>query len=290
MTSPAYLFEELSEDLPRPPLAAFRALLAAGIVVAPRGWRKLPEGRRRDLARLGLSAIIDPEDVRRAITGIPLPDLKLVSPHVEPPDGGSLPPTVERAAAAVHPLSHTEWRALRPIDRFVLGTLAPNARLFGRALEEILRRRGITTTWSTATPIYLAHVELQLGRAMERLWDPSFLEGRGLVLARAAGLRAARASSDLYDLHADDGIGLVELAASPQPDRGVLLWQAHASRWDGSFSIAASLSAATTAAVCVLDMLHEIQPAGLLTAGMIRHEPWEASPMFQDEATVIWQP
>lgn len=288
MIPAVYLFEEIADDLPRPPMAALRALLEAGLVVSPRGWRKLPLENRQALATLGLRDVIDREDVRRALAGVPLGDLKMVPTHVEPP-GDILPDSVERAAGAVRPLTGDEWRQLRPLDRFVLRTLAPNARLFGRAFEEVLKRRGVIAPQAALVPTLVAHVEVQVGRAIARLWDPSFLDGRGLVLARVAGVRAARMMTDVFDLHADNGVGVVELAASPKADHGIVLWQAHVSLWDGSFSATASLSAATTAAVSVLDMLRDVQPTALITVAMVRVEPWEASPMFQDEATIIYQ-
>ncbi len=285
-----YQFEELSDDLPRPPLVAVRALLTAGIVPSPRGWAALPVETRVALARLGLDGVVDVTAVRELAQQIPPRHLKLVSKSRDPnPD--AVPPDVSRALGPARPLSNVDWRLLRAVDRAVLVSLAANSRLLARAYEEMMTALGKVPTdarvlWSGA----IAHCEVRANEdALERLGSVSFLDGHALMLARVAGIRAARRIAETFDLHAESATGPVELASMVRHQQGCVVWQAHVSTWDGAFFPAASLLASTTAATAVFDMIKDVDPQAQVTAGAIREEAWNAEGP-SEEATSVYSP
>lgn len=286
MSQVCYAFEEIGDELARPPLAALRALFMSGLVVSPGGWRALPPQSRYAVTAEGHRDVISPPNVRALLRGLPLQELKMVATPKEP-DASEPPPALQRAMGGTRVLAPEEWRLLRPLDRFVLRTLSSNPRLYGKALDEILRRAGLLGTGPGFTQSPVAHVEVSMASAaIAAIQTPSFLDGRALMLARTPGVRAARAFADTFDMHAHAGVGIVELDASARADAGIVLWQAHVSLWDGSFSAAASLAAATTSAVALIDMVRQIDPAAQIIAGAVREEGWQVGDsLFQDDAT-----
>jgi molybdenum cofactor biosynthesis enzyme len=285
-----YQFEELSDDLPRPPLVAVRALLTAGIIPSPRGWTALSVETRVALARLGLDGVVDVTAVRELAQQIPPRHLKLVSKSRDPnPD--AVPPEVARALGPARPLSNVDWRLLRAVDRAVLVSLAANSRLLARAYDELMAALGrapsdARTLWSGA----IAHCEVHANEdALERLGSSVFLDGQALILARVAGIRAARRIAETFDLHAESATGPVELASMVRLQQGCVVWQAHVSTWEGAFFPAASLLASTTAATALFDMIKDLDPQAQVTAGAIREEAWNAGGPAE-EATSVYSP
>lgn len=285
--APIYAFEELGAEYARPSMAAMRALLSAGIVLSPTGWRGLDVAAREALTIEGARNTVAVAVVRALLRGAMLAEVKMVSaPHTL--DANEPPPELRRATHGARLVSSDEWRSLRALDRFVLYALASNSRLFGRALDEILRRNGRPGAPGRAWEGALAHVELQVdAAAIARLDAHDFMEGRAYVLARVAGVRAARAYPETFDRHTA-GIGVVEVDASPRRDAQIVLWQAHVSTWDGAFSPGASLAAATAAAIAIFDVVRGACPTASIVSGGIREEAWQVGdPLFADDATMM---
>jgi molybdenum cofactor biosynthesis enzyme len=285
----AYAFEEVGDDLPRPPLAAMRALLSCGISLAPAIWRELPIDNKRTIALEGTKDPIDSTVVRSALRGLDLGRLKLVQ-KVGDPSPSEPPVSLVNALGPHGSISPEDWRALYTIDRFVLAALVSNTRVLTQALEEISRLRGCAGVKSEPGTGDIAHCEIVLrDAAVAQLRSGHFLEGRAFLLARAAGTRAARAAPDLFDLHSSSAIGRVELDWTLRAEDGILLIQAHASTWDGAFAAAASLLAATAAATAIIDMVRERDSDATIVSGGIRREQWQVgSRMFDDDPTVGW--
>ena len=280
-----FAFEEVGDDLPRPPLAAMRFFVAAGLVVSLRGWRQLPLDVRRAIVSAGARDQID-RDVARMLTNeIPPSDIVLTQPR----DASPTQPSPEVALLLGGELGVHAWSDLRPFDRFVLNMLGPNHRLLWRALSEILEAQPPS---ALKAPLARAEVRLEASGTvaediMRLLFRGLVLEGRGLLLARAAGRRAARAVGELLDLHAETATGVVELEWLVQPSSNQVLWQAHASTVDGRFFPAASLLAATVAATALCDMLKEFDPAVGIHRARIVEEEWVAGGIDREDATVI---
>ncbi len=285
-----YEFEELTDDLPRPPLAALRAMSQAGLLVAPKGWQALAFDVRFELARAGLQGVVDWAAVRKLAERVPPKYIKLV-PQVAEPNPDQVPEHLARALGPSRPLPDADWRAMRAVDRAVLASLAPNARLVALAYEEISvamgkPREGSSEHWFGS----VARCEIRLApAAVNELTSPRFLDGRALLLARVAGIRAARRVTDVFDLHAEAGTGYVELDWRVSPRRDSILWQAHVSTWEGAFFPAASLLAVTTAASAVFDMIRQIDPTAHLKAS-VREEEWQVGTAASrlEEATSVY--
>lgn len=287
-----YEFEQLSEDLPRPPLVAVRALLTAGIIPSPRGWSSLPAETRVAIARHGLEGVVDVSAVRELAQQIPPRHLKLVSRSRDPnPD--TVPPEVVRALGPARPLSDGEWRSLRAVDRAILVSLAANTRLLARAYDELAESMGKAPSargllWSGS----LARCELHASsKALMRVSSEDFLDGRALMLARVAGIRAARRIAETFDLHADSAAGPVELIGTVAHREGYVVWQAHVSTWDGAFFPAAAMLASTTAATALFDMIKQDDPHAWIDGATIREEAWNAGvEVMREEATQLYSP
>jgi molybdenum cofactor biosynthesis enzyme len=287
-----YEFEQLSEDLPRPPLVAVRALLTAGIIPSPRGWSSLPVETRVAIARHGLEGVVDVSAVRELAQQIPPRHLKLVSRSRDPnPD--TVPSEVVRALGPARPLSDGEWRSLRAVDRAILVSLTANTRLLARAYDELAESMGKAPSarrvlWSGS----LARCELHASpEALARVSSEDFLDGRALMLARVAGIRAARRISETFDLHADSAAGAVELIGTVQHRDGYVVWQAHVSTWDGAFFPAAAMLACTTAATALFDMIKQDDPHAWIEGATIREEAWNAGvEVVREEATQLYAP
>ena len=120
------------------------------------------------------------------------------------------------------------------------------------------------------------------------LAEERLLEGRAFLLARAAGLRAARKFNETFDLHADAAPGSIELDWTVKKDEALVLWQAHISTWEGTFSPSASLLAATTAAICLFDMIKEFDPSAGIQNAWISEEPWIVGRGDWEESTTVF--
>jgi molybdenum cofactor biosynthesis enzyme len=283
-----YAFEELAEDLPRPPMAALRALQSKGYLVSPRGWRELPLEVRQALAREGARDKVGGDALEGAIRRISLQHVKLM-PSAREPSAEQVPPQLSAALGPLRALSADEWRGLRALDRRVLALLASNTRLLGRAVAEILPTAPISGG-SHGPSALVARCEIALRPdVLQEVMDPGFQGGRAFVLARVAGRRAARRVAEIFDTQADSTVGPVELDWGVREADSVIFWQAHASAWDGSFFPSAALLAATTAAVALHDMVKDLDPVATLGAARVRDEPWEAGRgEFQDAPTAIY--
>lgn len=280
-----YAFEDLDAELSRPPLAATRALGTQGIVLSQELWRMLSVEAREALAMAGADDVVDPARVRAALHGVPFGKLRMVGAVAEPD-----PRAVPSALAAVlgpwiSPVA-TAWSSLPPLDRFILSLLAGNPRLLWRALAEISTRGRWPGTWSMPTiPSTIARCDLRMGRAArEALDDPTFHSGRAGVLARASGKRAARRLGELIDAEAETAVGPVELEWGVVDK--LVVWQAHASTATGAFSPSASLLAATTAAIAMIELVREADPTARIVSAGTAEEPW----LFggaSEEATLV---
>lgn len=267
-------FEELSNDLPRPPVAAQRALGAAGVSMPLAAWKALSPQTRLGLAYAGAADVVDREAVLSLLRGGALGKVQLTHPAAEPSPAAP-PRELEKVLGPWQRVVKHHWPSMRGLHRYLLALLVGNPRLLWRALNEVASEGG----WhgSEALPPMhglLARCDVRVSTQwFSVLEDPRFHAGRAGVLARAAGVRAARWMSELLDAHADGVVGPVELEWGPLHGVGVV-WQAHVSTVQGVFSPAGSLLAATTAAVALVDLLREIDPAAKIVNAAISDEPW----------------
>lgn len=289
----SYAFEELTEDLPRPPKAALRAMFAAGILVSPKGWKTLSAETRQALALEGTRDTVNMVMVSELLKEAPPGQIRLVARTTDP-SADSVPAPVLKALGPTRTISLPQWASLRALDRYVIASLSANTRLLWRALDELAAVPGSQLpksggqSWSGA----LARCEVHCHpNAIERLSSPEYLDGKAFVLARVAGVRAARRASDLFDLQSETATGPAELDWGPTKQAGVLLWQGHVSTWDGEFFPAASMLAVSAAAVALYDMVKELDPTASIGAAGIVEEPWRvggAGGFDREESTAVY--
>ncbi len=286
-----FQFEDIGDDLPRPPLAALRFFRRAGVKIALKTWVKLPLDVRWAMVAEGARDQMEEAVGRALLRHVSLRELELIG---EPRYSESSP-----VAGLIESLGLGEswrtkgWPALTTFERFVLNHLAGNPRLLWRAFEEI---SGLSASPSTEWTGMIAHAEVQIRAPKEVKKDllrllatEQLLEGRALLLARTSGVRAARAAGDLFDLYSDLTPGTIELDWRVREAQATVLWQAHVSTHLGEFFPAASLLAATTAALCLYDMIKEFDPDAQVDRARLVQEAWEVGKFAWDEATRLYQ-
>lgn len=286
-----FRFEDLGDDLPRPPLAALRFFRRAGVKVSLKTWHKIPADVRWAMAAEGTRDELEDNVTRALLRHVPLRELELIG---EPrySESSPVPGLIESLGLGTGWRSKG-WPALRPFERFVLNHLSNNPRLLWRAFEEIT---GIAAGPSTGWSGLVAHAEVQIRAPndvkrdlLRLLASERLLEGRALILARTSGRRAARAASELLDLYSELVPGTVELDWRVREPQSTVLWQAHVSTHVGEFFPAASLLAATTAAVCLYDMIKEFDPDARVQQARLVEEAWEVGKFAWDEATRLYR-
>jgi molybdenum cofactor biosynthesis enzyme len=284
-----YLFEDLTEpDLPRAPLAALRALRVAGITISRAGWLTMPVEARVALAEAGTRDVVTQREVQTLIETAPIREMKLM-PRIDDPPVDEVPAFVHGAFGPTRPITPEFWRSIRALDRHVLCMFVNNTRLLWRALAEISvrSRQGISLPAKGWTG-ELARCDLRMpAEWVNGLLSPSFHDGRACVLARVAGIRAARWASEILDLHAALPTGPVEVGYSWDQAKkpGMITWQAHVSTQDCEFSPSASLLAAVTAATALHDILRRAGVASSIEKARMVEEPWLAADS-EDEVTI----
>jgi molybdenum cofactor biosynthesis enzyme len=283
-----YEFEEIGQDLPRPPLAARRALLCSGVAVPLDTWQSLPLPARQTIAQEGTKDAISEFVVKNAVSSV-LKRIRFMGPVKDPPLD-PIPQPVVDALRALRPLTVGEWQQLRPLDRYTLVALSGNSRLLYRAIEEMTNGPASKLSSIKLRPWVgpLAHAEVRMSRlAFGDLAAGNVQGGKALVLARAAGVRAARAARDVIDGYAEKWTGPVELDARLDAEISGYVWQAHVSTSDGEFFAAASVLAASTAAVAMRDAIASRDPAATVGGVSLKEATWSVgSGQFGDEATV----
>lgn len=282
-----YLFEEIGADLARPPLAALRALRKVGLQLTGAGWLALPLDARRVVVEVGTRDVVDQRLIHDCIKGPSLQEMRLM-PAWEDPDPERVPEALIKALGTERALPVACWRSLTPLDRWTLALLCSNTRLLWRAIEEIRVAAGMSVPLKPWVG-WLARCDVRLrADVLERVSGPELLGGRATVLARTSGVRAARRAWETLDLRAQVPTGPVEVEWARDPNGRAITWQAHVSTGDGAFYAAASLLAATTAAVALWDMVSTMDPTAALTAGRLVEEPWlGGSDEDPEEATIL---
>lgn len=279
-----YAFEGISDDLPRPPMAALRALLNAGVLISARAWQELPLPTRQAIARAGAAEQLVDSELQALLRQIPVSSVKFVGKRNDPP-AHVVPQELATALGPSRPLTEAEWRGLRALDRHVLESLVKNTRLLSRALNEVLPNRGPSPgtphVWSGA----VARAELRVRRdVLQRVLSVEFMDGQAFVLSNVSGRRAARRASELFDQQAECTVGPVEIDWGMRSHEDILYWQAHVSAWDGTFFPVASLLAASTAATAMFDLVKTLDSSACIVFAGIREEPWQAGRDEQHDA------
>ena len=120
-----YAFDEADTELTLLPMASRRALDAAGLKLSLASYQTLAHADRRELVKLGAAETVDVAAVRVLVARASGEPAKQLPRVVEPPD---LPEALVEALAPERTLSQLGWRALSPLDRYVLDKLQRNGK------------------------------------------------------------------------------------------------------------------------------------------------------------------
>ncbi len=281
-----YGFEEIGPDLARPPMAARRALLCAGVSVPLETWQSLPIEIRRALVDEGTRPAVSEINVKNSVSPV-LKRIRFMGPVKDPPLD-AIPPSVFESLRSFRPITVEEWRRLTPLDRYILVALSGNSRLLYRAMEEV--GTGILSSVKLRPwigPLARATVQAQVP-ALAELSAGHLMDGKALVLSRAAGVRAARRAHEILDGYGEKYAGPVELDSRIDLGEGHVVLQAHVSTVDGEFFGAASVLAVAAAAAAMRDALSVRDARATIEQVGLREEAWSVGiSAFGEEATAV---
>jgi cyclic pyranopterin phosphate synthase len=270
-----FKFEDIGEDLPLLPLAARRALDAAGRKLSLKAWQALPLQARRELVRQGSGERVDIEAVRAAIrTAVPpattMPDddeSRLASPSSE------LLSAV-RHAAGNQALDPHRWASLGPLERFALVHLVKRGQegRLREACDEILGT-GLThlSPAGEAQMVDIGEKDVTQRRALaqarvrmtpataRRIVEASGPKGDVLAVARIAAIMAAKRTSELIPLCHPVALSRVALSFDVDVDGGSVVIKAAADARDRTGVEMEAMVAASVAALTIYDMLKAVE-------------------------------
>lgn len=118
----AFEAEEIGEDLSLLPLAARRALDAAGLHVSLDAWREIPLDIRRDLVLEGAKPIVEARRVARMIDSCGVPADPI--PARGDPDPTLMPEDLRGLLGHDRSRVEAAWSSLRALDRFAIAHIA----------------------------------------------------------------------------------------------------------------------------------------------------------------------
>jgi cyclic pyranopterin phosphate synthase len=205
-----YPFEQIDERLDAIPLAAKRALESAGCKLSAAAWRRMQSGARVAIAALGAERKIHAARVRDLLVDEGA-RFAPVAP-IKDPAHRAPPPELVRALE----IDLATWRALKPLDRWVLARLARRGKVerLRRAYAEMaagvlsthLDARGeVRMVDVGAKDVTLRHAiaraNVQMSReTVLRLKSGDTPKGDVLATARVAAIQAAKRTPELIPL------------------------------------------------------------------------------------------
>jgi cyclic pyranopterin phosphate synthase len=215
-----YDFEGIDDGLARIPLAARRAFQTTGCKVSPAAWRRLRGAARMSITSLGTTKKVDAKLVRDLLAdeNVAFTSTSLV----RDPEGSSVPVEVARGLGGDRNLRASWWRALTPLDRFVLAYFAKSGRMksLRRAFEEITkhappRSQQLSSHLTAKGEVHMVDVGgkdvtvrhaaararvRMLGKTVSHLRAGSTPKGDVLATARVAAIMAAKRAPEIVPL------------------------------------------------------------------------------------------
>ncbi len=263
-----YKFDEVDEGLKLVPMAARRALDAAGLKLSLKAWHTLALEQRRQLTGLGGEATVDADAVRvllKAVTPAP----KTIDAPAEP-SAMNVPEPVLEAFGAERPLPGATWSALSPLDRYVLTKVALRGRSdrLQSAYDEIVGLSAASTHLSPQGEVRMVSVGQKASSlrtaaaesavsmsadAFARLQAGDAPKGDVLGTARLAGIMAAKKTADLIPLC--HPLSLTKVNVELHKESGGVRIEARVEAFDRTGVEMEALTAASVAALTVYDML-----------------------------------
>jgi cyclic pyranopterin phosphate synthase len=269
-----YSFDGVDATLELVPLAARRALDAAGFKPSLEAWRALPLELRREIAEHGAARALDVALVERAFAAHSVPR---IAPTPDPGIDG-VPEDLRAAYGALGPISEAVWVALSPLDRYALSKVASRGKpdRLAAAYAEIVGHSAISTHLapdggarmvdvsqkSASLRHAVAETRVTMSHeAFARVQSQSVPKGDVLGTARLAGIMAAKRTAELIPLC--HPLALTKLALSLELDAtlNAISVRASVEAFDRTGVEMEALTAVSVAALTVYDMLKGIDRA-----------------------------
>jgi len=269
-----YAFEEIDERLKLMPLAARRALDAAGLKVSLATWQRLEDGVRREIAELGSGAQVDVTGVRAALGA----ELATSEPCEEFPEPSAerVPEVVRRAFEDDPRLDDATWGKLEPIDRYALAKvvsrgkakrmLAAHREIVGHGMTHLDERGRVrmVDVAPKAPSLRSATAESTVSMnpaAYRALSTNSAPKGEVLATARVAGIMAAKRTSELIPLCHPLSLTRSEVELTLRPETRTVHVLVTVEAMDRTGVEMEAMTAASVAALTVYDMLKSLDRA-----------------------------
>ena len=263
-----YGFDEVGEGLELLPLAARRALDAAGLKLGREAWAALPLEAREALASEGSAHDVDTARVRDLCAAA---KPQTVAVRTEPA-ADRAPAEVLSALGEARPLPAALWSSLSALDRYALSKAAERStpERVDAAYREIVGATVLSTHLSpqgTVRMVSVGQKEPTLRRAqaesfvslssagLQRLRDGNAKKGDVLATARIAGIQAAKRTADWIPLCHSITLTRVEVELELQEEPHRLHIVTTAEAHDRTGVEMEALVAASAAALTVYDML-----------------------------------
>ncbi|MCC6525642.1 MAG: cyclic pyranopterin monophosphate synthase MoaC [Polyangiaceae bacterium] len=281
-----FAFERIADDLPLLPLAARRALDAAGCKLSLAGWRTLCVADRVALTAAGARELVD-RDAARTVAGRAVPPPGAMPPAADERVPAELPGSVAAALGPARPLDAATWADLTALARFALRHLAAERRRerIGAAYDELVRdgagRASAATAPAGVAVPRLTHlsargeahmVDVSDKRVTERravaearvrmqpatarlIADDRAKKGDVLAAARIAGIMAAKRTPELIPLCHGIALSRVVVELAVDAERGLVTVRAEATAVDRTGVEMEAMVAASVASLVLYDML-----------------------------------
>lgn len=208
-----FAFEGIDDRLQLVPLAARRALDAWGKKLSLAGWLSLPWPDRCVLTAAGLGERLVAGEP--ASVGVVLARAAPAPSSIDPaadPDPLAVPADVSAALGTDRPLDAQRWRALRPLERYVLAKYAAKPEKLALAYDEIVRPFTHLTAAGHAHMVSVSRKGPTARRAIasarvrttpavvDAVAAGALPKGDVVAVARVAGLMAAKRTPELIPL------------------------------------------------------------------------------------------
>lgn len=264
-----FQLDEVDDALTLLPMAARRALDAAGLRLSLSGWQSLPLNARQRLVRLGSATAVEVSEVRMACD--------LANPSPTPttvrtePGGETVPLEVTQTFGLARPIPAATWSALGGLERYVLMKVAERARprRLDLAYQELIGDSALSSHLAPGGGVRMVDVGAKpatrrsaQARSAVTMNQEAFSrllrnnpKGDVLQTARLAGIMAAKRTSELIPLCHALALSKVELDLHIEDAFSRVLIVATVETVDRTGVEMEALTAASVAALTVYDML-----------------------------------
>jgi cyclic pyranopterin phosphate synthase len=269
-----YSFDGVDAALDLLPLAARRALDAAGLKLSLEAWRGLPLAERRAIVEAGSKPTVDVPRVEAALPA------GQTTPLAAPPEPNhaTVPEALSGALGSSRPLSPALWNALSPLDRYALLKVASRGKpeRLHAAYLEIVGHSALSTHLgpqggarmvdvsqkpaSQRTAVAETRVTMS-AEAFARVKNATVPKGDVLGTARLAGIMAAKRTAELIPLCHPLALTKLEVGFELDDQASAIAVRATVEAFDRTGVEMEALTAVAVAALTVYDMLKGIDRA-----------------------------